>query len=513
MFLIGIIHESSGILKLLDSIKAIRGKDYIYVSSNKIKLNPTETILRSKHCYRYKKVVSRTYIGRTIDHKIRLVIDNVFNILPKESLDTCYTFGWDYNIDCASVASYTMHLVSLIPLGLRLNMEYLMTFLCSKVDSCNDPINGIIEGRWKSTFTGGLKPYEWMNGSHVFNERVKTAGPVKYGQCWVLADILSGMASFLGIKAKSVKIINCIIDLHDTQGIDFFKGACDSKSAYISKSQDQFNPFDMINEELLDYQASSDLSSDSSLDISKKGALFASCNDITICPNDLYDLNHYSDNKDNSSWNFHVWTEVLINDQWVIFDPSPLHDAPDNFKPYSIPNKYNIAGKFFGPVKINDINGSSGTAITSDHTRYIFSCINGQIRYWSPLKVDHKMVLYLSCIKERVPKVVYKSVDCTEEYRTASKTSFPISLSCKDKRVFINVDPKYLIGNYVVQICLLEGNTPLYIHREKIPGLSPKDMCFLKSESIKNYRLKADRLTFCLYDLSKRKLWSQCLDL
>lgn len=575
-------YNIESLINHLFSIKAIRGRDYVYLPDNKIKLNPTYKIINSKLCYEYKiesianastksgSTASRC-IGRKINYKKRKIVDYIFSEYTRSNHKISpYTFNWNYDHNCSSVSNYIMYLVSLIPIELRNNVEYVTTFLCSKIDSCNDPINGIIEGRWKSTFTGGIKPSEWRNSSHIFSERIKNRSPVKYGQCWILSDILTGIYLFLGLKSRSVRINNCIMDMHDTKGIDFYNnsnfmvkggspggspggnpggnpGGSPNSDVEVETHESRknswplVNPLDMISNTDFDYSISSsnlELLMEKDVKIKTKGPLFSIEDDITINPNDLYSLNHFIEDFDNAAWNFHVWTEVFVNNDWVIYDSCPLHNAHSKFKPYLYERENGIKGKFFGPVYIKDIKNNispgSGNASNPKDTmksnakaqadfNYLYNCINGQIRFWNPLVLDdNKITMYLSNVKRYIPQVIYKdefgeNIDVTGSYVNPHQLFYkdhPLQLFIEGNnmaKIYILPSKEVPRSDYVVQLSLFHGNTPLYIHRERINSFSYENLLFFKSKSIRKYRLKADKLTFCVYDLFRQLFWSQCI--
>lgn len=551
-------YNIESLINHLFSIKAIRGRDYVYLPDNKIKLNPTYKIINSKLCYEYKiesianssanastkSGKSGNSIGRKINYKKRKIVDYIFSEYTRSNHKISpYTFNWNYDHNCSSVSNYIMYLVSLIPIELRNNVEYVTTFLCSKIDSCNDPINGIIEGRWKSTFTGGIKPSEWRNSSHIFSERINNRSPVKYGQCWILSDILTGIYLFLGLKSRSVRINNCIMDMHDTKGIDFYnnsnfmvKGGSGDDSG--KTSWPLVNPLDMISNTDFDYSISSsnlEILMEKDIKLKMKGPLFSIEDDIIINPNDLYSLNHFIEDFDNAAWNFHVWTEVSINNDWVIYDSCPLHNAHSKFKPYLYERENGIKGKFFGPVSIKDIKNNTApvsgsvkcsavaNAKAQSDFNYLYNCINGQIRFWNPLVLDdNKITMYLSNVKRYIPQVIYKdefggNIDVTGSYVNPHQLFYkdhPLQLFIEGNnmaKIYILPLKGFPQSDYVVQLSLFHGNTPLYIHRERINSFSYENLLFFKSKSIRKYRLKADKLTFCVYDLFRQLFWSQCI--
>jgi hypothetical protein len=516
-------YDINVLLKHLFSIKAVRGRDYIYFDTDKIILKNTEKIKESPLCYEHKFIqVTCNYpkIGRIIDEKKKTVIDCVYNTKLKSDVNklyTPYTIGWTFDFNHSSVINSIMNLIELIPISKRFDKKYVITFICSKIDSCNDSINGIIEGRWKSTFTGGIRPSEWRNSSHIFSERIKQRVPIKYGQCWVLADILTGIFIFLGWEARSIKISNSIMDIYDTYGVDYYK----STSDIVLKSHGRmFNPMEMINMGSI----SLNLGDPPIIpDIIDKGPIFALKDELEVSIDDMYNLNYFIEDHENRTWNFHVWTEVYIDNEWYILDPCPLHEAPPNFKPYKDYRSGFPVAKFFGPISINDVKTHRIPNDLTYNFRYIYACINGQMRYWCPLAYDSgaKPIMYLNQVKINEPQVYernnkgeLKNVTSRyqDEYNSFHKYH-PIFMQVKHNdltKIYLHIHSRS-ISNFVVQFALFYGNTPLYIHRERMSNLTPENLSFLKSPSIRKYRLKATKLTFCVYDIGNNLFWNQCI--
>lgn len=532
-------YNSSTLLNHLISIKAVRGKDYIYYDKDKIILKPTPKIIASPLCYQHS-IVNVSYfnqnIGRTINHTKRIIQDCVYDTSLKHMKSCSYqpnTLGWTFDHNYSSVIHYIMKLIEGIPNNKRNDKKYVITYMCSKIDACNDPINGIIEGRWKSTFTGGIPPSSWKNSSHIFSERIRQKTPVKYGQCWVLADILTGIFIFMGLKARSVKIKNSIMDIYDTYGVDYFQSTNDIALKSHGKT---FNPMAMIpntrdsSSVTVDYNADIETTPEPIYPV-EKGPIFSLRDEVEVSDKDLYDLNYFLERQENRKWNFHVWTEVKVDESWYILDPCPIHDVHPDFKPYKDYRKdFDSSNglKFFGPISINSIRNHRIPNDLVYNFRYLFACVNGQMRYWSPLVIENanslqksKHIMYLNQVKTNEPQIYERLytgelINVTSRYRNSYEGFHhyhPMYMQIKNNditKIFLHTHSRY-ISNFIVQFALFYGNTPLYIHRERMSNLNPENLSFLRCPSIRNYRLKATKLTFCVYDTSNNLFWNQCI--
>ncbi|XP_012267680.2 annulin isoform X2 [Athalia rosae] len=92
--------------------------------------------------------------------------------------------------------------------------------LSGAVNSPDD--NGAVMGNWSADFGGGTPPTKWMGSQQILQEYWRTKKPVKYGQCWVFAGVLTTVCRALGIPCRPVTNYS---SAHDTQGsltVDYF---------------------------------------------------------------------------------------------------------------------------------------------------------------------------------------------------------------------------------------------------------------------------------------------------
>lgn len=511
----------------LTLIKAVRGRDYHYFGKEQLILKPTSKIESSPLCYKYQVLSINPFhprIGRYIDHKKKLVTDYVFDSLERYTFDKSigpYTLGWTYDFNYTSVMDSIMMLVESIPIDKRDDKIFVISYICSRIDASNDPINGIIEGRWKSTFTGGREPFLWKNSSDVFREKIRLHGPVKYGQCWVLADLLTGILGYLGLKSRTVEIKNCIMDLYLTGGFDL---ACSTKDVFLKGGNLIRNSFDPRKTHIGNFSYRTNEKFESQ-NIISKGPLFDLNNEVIINPKDFYNLNHFIEDREGKTWNFHVWTECKVNNEWYVLDPSPLHDTCLHFGPYIEDRDHELLNKkkYFGPIGISNLKSNKEPNKLKNNFRYLYSCINGQIRTWCPLINDKKIVLYLNYVRYGDPQVYQKNIlgktlSVSHRYRDTYDNihkNNPIYFMIKNNdlsKLHLYVRP-HKVSLYVVQISFFQGNTPLYIHREHMNEISANSLMFLKHSRLSKYRLQADRFTVSIYDISSGSFWTQCIQM
>ncbi|XP_050560187.1 annulin isoform X3 [Spodoptera frugiperda] len=78
--------------------------------------------------------------------------------------------------------------------------------------------NGVIIGNWgdkPSDYSGGTNPVKWVGSLNILQSYYEQKKPVKYGQCWVYAGVLTTVCRALGIPCRPVTGFNAA---HDSQG-------------------------------------------------------------------------------------------------------------------------------------------------------------------------------------------------------------------------------------------------------------------------------------------------------
>ena len=60
---------------------------------------------------------------------------------------------------------------------------------CTQVNDVDD--NGVVQGNWSENFVGGTPPSAWISSGPILTKYYSTKRPVRYGQCWVFAGVLT----------------------------------------------------------------------------------------------------------------------------------------------------------------------------------------------------------------------------------------------------------------------------------------------------------------------------------
>ncbi|XP_071089058.1 annulin-like [Haliotis cracherodii] len=138
--------------------------------------------------------------------------------------------------------------------------------------------DGVVMGNWTGEYEGGTSPSTWVGSVKILREYMSTAKPVKFGQCWVFAGVLTTVCRALGMPCRN---------------ITNFSSAHNTDADHLS--------IDRIN---------------------------------------VKDENgEWTDISNDSVWNFHVWNEVWMSrpdlsdtnhyDGWQVIDATPQETSYD----------------------------------------------------------------------------------------------------------------------------------------------------------------------------------------
>ncbi|XP_073827498.1 transglutaminase isoform X2 [Musca autumnalis] len=110
--------------------------------------------------------------------------------------------------------------VGRVPAAFRGDPVRVARALSAAINSVDD--DGVILGNWTEDFSGGIAPTKWIGSTEIIQQFYKTQKPVKFGQCWNFAGVLTTIARTLGIPSR---IVTCYSSAHDTQAsltVDIF---------------------------------------------------------------------------------------------------------------------------------------------------------------------------------------------------------------------------------------------------------------------------------------------------
>ena len=84
----------------------------------------------------------------------------------------------------------------------------------SKIVNSNDD-NGVLVGRWDGNYKDGTGPSTWTGSVDILDQYLTTGVPVKYGQCWVFAGVVTTVCRALGLPSR---VITNLVSAHDSNG-------------------------------------------------------------------------------------------------------------------------------------------------------------------------------------------------------------------------------------------------------------------------------------------------------
>ncbi|XP_069809924.1 protein-glutamine gamma-glutamyltransferase E-like isoform X2 [Dendropsophus ebraccatus] len=95
----------------------------------------------------------------------------------------------------------------------RSNPAYICRVLSAMVNSKDD--NGVVGGNWSGDYSGGTNPSAWNGSTSILRSWNQKRQPVKFGQCWVFAGVLSTVSRAMGLPTRIITNYN---SAHDTNG-------------------------------------------------------------------------------------------------------------------------------------------------------------------------------------------------------------------------------------------------------------------------------------------------------
>lgn len=242
-----------------------------------------------------------------------------------------YRYNWRYDLTDANLREMTMRWVGEIPEEMK-NPMYVSRYLAASLSSHNRH-DGLIVGQWKS-YENGHSPSKWTRTSEVLFEYMKN-GPVRYGQCWTFAEVLTSMLRFLGISARTVYATNSHIDMTFKSVIDL--------SMDFGTNKGHSHPLCLSPEFLTDFFRQ------------------------TLVKDNSEPMIHTTED---SVWNIHYWVE-LYQSGWYVCDPSPV--VPSKVEPVMF-NNY-----VMGPCRVDHITRSIEEGWDFD---FLYAIINSPFRLW-----------------------------------------------------------------------------------------------------------------------------------
>uniref|UniRef100_A0A8C8S2Q2 protein-glutamine gamma-glutamyltransferase n=1 Tax=Pelusios castaneus TaxID=367368 RepID=A0A8C8S2Q2_9SAUR len=162
--------------------------------------------------------------------KLKEYLLEEFGIVFVGNVNRISKLGWNYgqfqedilNI-CLSILDRSLNYRkdSATDVSRRNDPKYVGRVLSAMINSNDD--NGVLQGNWSGNYSGGVSPSSW-NGSVEILRQWKDSGfkPVKYGQCWVFASVLTTVLRCLGIPTRMISNFNSAHDADKNLSVDVY---------------------------------------------------------------------------------------------------------------------------------------------------------------------------------------------------------------------------------------------------------------------------------------------------
>ncbi|RWS16047.1 hypothetical protein B4U79_04263 [Dinothrombium tinctorium] len=212
---------------------------------------------------------------------------------------------WDevYFPDESALKEYVLNDIGKIHMGTFKSRDA-REWLYGQGNSNDD--DGLVVGKWEEPYKPGRAPWEWMGSAIILQQYHQTNGtPVKYGQCWVFAGVITTICRALGMPTRTITNYRSAHDTNNNLRIERY------------------------------YNKTGELNSDLSRD---------------------------------SIWNFHVWNEVWMKrfdlpekySGWQVIDSTPQEISSGYYRtgpaPVSAIKEGEINIGFDGPFIYSEVN-------------------------------------------------------------------------------------------------------------------------------------------------------------
>ncbi|XP_022820875.1 annulin-like [Spodoptera litura] len=156
-------------------------------------------------------------------HRDEFVLEDK-GVLVKLNIDQFQPLRWNYaqyEKDILDCALYLVTEIGKVKGRARSDPIRTCRALSAAINTEDD--NGVIVGKWPKnglgtkpeTYIGGNPPWTWDSSLNILQDYYKEKNPIKFGQCWVFAGLLTTICRALGIPCRPVTGTEVV---HDTDG-------------------------------------------------------------------------------------------------------------------------------------------------------------------------------------------------------------------------------------------------------------------------------------------------------
>uniref|UniRef100_A0A8B9V7L0 protein-glutamine gamma-glutamyltransferase n=1 Tax=Anas zonorhyncha TaxID=75864 RepID=A0A8B9V7L0_9AVES len=126
----------------------------------------------------------------------------------------------------------------------RNDPKYLGRVLSAMVNGNDD--QGVVLGNWSGNYEGGKSPSSWTGSGEILQNWKKSGfKPVRYGQCWVFAAVLTTVLRCLGIPTRTITNFSSAHDADGNLRVDEFY---DASGNHLERGADSVWNFHVWNE-------------------------------------------------------------------------------------------------------------------------------------------------------------------------------------------------------------------------------------------------------------------------
>ncbi|NXV21578.1 TGM3 glutamyltransferase, partial [Cepphus grylle] len=126
----------------------------------------------------------------------------------------------------------------------RHDPKYLGRVLSAMVNANDD--QGVVLGNWSGDYEGGKSPSSWTGSGEILQNWKKSGfRPVRYGQCWVFAAVLTTVLRCLGIPTRTITNFSSAHDADGNLRVDEFY---DASGNHLNRAADSIWNFHVWNE-------------------------------------------------------------------------------------------------------------------------------------------------------------------------------------------------------------------------------------------------------------------------
>ena len=155
------------------------------------------------------------------------------------------TVSWNYQQFSIHVTTMTLQALSRLQTTERMSPVSVSRFYSSYVNAVHKDGEGILLGRWEADFPDGTPPWKWRNSRQIAELYNQSGKPVKYGQCWVFACVLTSCLRSLGIPTRPVTAYE---SGHDRRNDTFLDQYLDSRNRIVTSLSDRIWNFHVWSE-------------------------------------------------------------------------------------------------------------------------------------------------------------------------------------------------------------------------------------------------------------------------